>query len=136
MDFLTCRCKRDCTAFALIVSAIIGVVAAFLLITGTITITPIVLYVALGVAGAGLIALALRAYGHRCSDAGRACCRAITAVLAGIVGTIVLATVLLIVGITATSVVSAILVGLLLFFLSLIITAAICLIRCLSGCEN
>ena len=48
---------------------------------------------------------------------------------------VVLSVILLAVGITATSTVSAILVGLLVLFFALTITGAACLVRCLFDCE-
>ena len=45
-----CNCKGSCTLLAVIASVIIGVVAAFLQVTGVITVAPVFLWVALGVA--------------------------------------------------------------------------------------
>ena len=54
--------------------------------------------------------------------------------LIGILGAILFAVVLLAVGIVATSVFNAILVGLLLFFFTLALTATACLVRCFAEC--
>ena len=51
--------------------------------------------------------------------------------LAGVLGVILLA-----VGIVATSILSAILVGVLLFFFSLTLTSTACLVRSLADCRN
>ena len=135
MALFPCGCRRDCVVTALIASAIIGVLTAFLQITAVITVTPVFLWVALGVAVVYLGVLELAA-----ARAGRAerggCCRALSAVLTGILGTALFAVVLLAVGIVATSVVSAILVGLLMFFLALTLTATACFVRCLSDCDD
>jgi uncharacterized membrane protein YecN with MAPEG domain len=61
-------------------------------------------------------------------------CRIVNTVLVGILGTVLIAAVLLAVGIVATSVISAILVGILLFFFSLILTTLACYIRCVMNC--
>ena len=45
MNCMNCNFKFNCTAIAWIVSAIIGVIAAFLLITAVITVTPVFLWV-------------------------------------------------------------------------------------------
>ena len=136
MDVFNCSCRRDCTFFAVIASLIVGVIAAFLQITAVITVTPVFLWVALGIAvvylGILLVTTAL---------ARRTGCRPCTAnslavVLAGILGAILTAAVLLAVGITATSVVSAIVVGLLAGFLTLVFTGTACLVRCLADCEG
>ena len=134
MSNFSCGCRRDCVVRALIVSAIIGVLTAFLQITAVITVTPAFLWVAFGIAVVYLGVLALAT--ARTSRTEQGCCRALNSVLAGILGTALFAVVLLAVGIVATSVISAILVGLLLFFLALILTGTACLIRCFADCED
>ena len=130
----SCGCKCNCTAAAVVVSGILGVLAAFFQITGLITVTPAFLWVVLGVAAVylGILLLTRGAEdGRRTSCA----CSALSAILVGILGSLLLGLILLAVGITATSIVSAILLGLLLFFFSLIFTNAACLIRCQTECE-
>lgn len=131
----SCGCKCNCTVGAIVISAILGVLAAFLQITGTITITPVFLWVVLGVAAVFLGILLLTRSAR--SDGRTGCaCAALTLILAGILGSVLLGLVLLAVGITATSVLSAILVGILVFFFTLIFTGAVCLIRCTADCEG
>ena len=132
MEAFRCRCFCKCPLIALIASLVIGVVAAFLQIVGVITVTPVFLFVALGVAGLFLAVLLL-------GDGAGGCgcgCADINSVLIGILGTILFSLILLVVGITATSIVSAILVGVLVFFLALIITGAVCLVRCRANCNS
>ena len=124
-----CFCG-NCRVFAVLASVIVGVVAAFLQITGAITVTPAFLWVTLGVA-VGFLALFVAAAAY-----GRGCCGTLTVPLAGILGTTLFSIVLLAVGVTATSVVSAILVGALLGFFSLIITGAVCYVRCVADCDD
>lgn len=127
------RCS--CTVGAVIASLIIGVLTAILQITGVITVTTAFLWVTFGIAVVYLgVLLVAAALARRTERMG--CCTPLNALLAGILGTILFAVVLLAVGITATSVLSAILVGLLLFFLSLIFTATACFIRCLTDCTG
>ena len=136
MSLSGCGCALSCTARALVSSALVGITAAFLQITGTITVTAAFLWAALGIAvvylGLALVSAALS------GTHGRGCCfcGAVNTLLAAILGTILFSLVLLAVGITATGVVSAILVGLLLFFLALVFTATACLVRCLTDCER
>lgn len=130
-----CGCKCNCTTAAVIAGVIVGVLGAFLQITGVITITPAFLWVAAGAAAACLGLLVLRA-GCCGADGGLCVCRALKALLAGILGTILFALILLAVGIVATSVVSAILVGLALFFLTLTVGAAACYVAVVSGCGS
>lgn len=130
-----CCCRCRCTTAALIVSAVVAVVTAFLLISGTITVTPAFLRVALGIA-VGYQAVLLLGAGRCCEDQIRQCgCNALTAMLAGILATVLFSLVLLAIGITATSAVSAILVGLLVGSLALVLTATACLIRSLYDCR-
>ena len=131
----SCGCKCSCTVAALVVSGILGVLAAFFQITGMITVTPVFLWVVLAVAAVYLGILLLT---RGAEDARRflCACSALSGTLAGILGSLLFAAVLLAVGITATSIVSAILVGILLFFFSLIFTNAACLIRCQSECDR
>ena len=127
----TCNCnfRCSCVIAAVIASVILGVVAAFLQITGTITVTPAFLWVVLGVA-IGYLGTLLATAG----EADTSCCAAVRATLAGILGAGLFSVVLLAVGITATSVVSAILVGLLVLFAALMVTGAACFVRCITGC--
>lgn len=127
MGIFNCGCTCRCPILAIIASAVVGVVAAFLQILGTITVTPAFLWVALGIAVVYLAVLLVRR-----TDVGGCECRCanLATLLAGILGTILFSLVLLAVGVVATSVVSAILVGVLLFFLALTFTAAACAVRC------
>ena len=127
------RCKCRCTLTALIAGLILGVIAAFLQITGTITATQPAVGAALGLAAVylGLLLLATAISGRRISgDCG---CSALNTLLVGILGTLLLAAILLATGITATGVLTAIGVGGLVFFLVLIAAGTACFIRALAG---
>lgn len=123
-------CSWNCRAVAVIASVIVGIVTAFLQITGVITLTVPFLWVAFGIA-VGALAVYILA-----TAIGRTCCVSLGVPLAGVLGTVLFSLILLAVGITATSVVSAILSGLLLFFFSLIIAGSACYVRCLSDCDE
>ena len=130
----TCyRYKCNCSILALIASLVIGIIGAFLQITAVITVTPVILWVlfGIGVALLGLLVLS------SALQTGRSCpegCSILNTLLIGNLGTILFASVLLLVGITATSIISAILIGLVLFFFSLALTTLACYIRCIDGC--
>ena len=128
-----CGCKRDCVLIAVVAALLLGVVAAFLQITGVITVAPAFLWAAVGLAAVYLsVLLVTTQYRYE----GRGCaCRAVRTVLAGILGTVLLGVILLAVGIVATSVVSAILVGILTAFLTLIFAGTACLILCQTDCD-
>lgn len=132
----SCRaCRTDCTVIALAVSLILGIITAFLRITAAITLTPAFLWVLLGIAvvylAVVLIASAL-SRGECCENL----CSIITAILSGIIGTVILSIVLLAIEFAATSIIGAILTGALLFFFFLILTSTACLVRCSFNCND
>ncbi|MBE6987024.1 MAG: hypothetical protein E7433_06360 [Ruminococcaceae bacterium] len=135
MNCINCNFKCSCTAIAWIVSAIIGVIAAFLQITAVITVAPVFLWVALGIAVVYLGILVGATVLARRPEESCCKCRTLGTLLVGLLGTIALAVILLAVGIVATSVISAILVGLLVFFLALTFAGSACFVKCAAGCE-
>lgn len=136
MNFACCNCRCNCTAVSLVTSVIVGVIAAFLQITGVITLTPMFLLVAAGIAVAYLGGLTLAALVARRREQGRCICSGLNVLLVALLGTILLSAVLLAVGITATSVISAILIGLLIAFVTLAIAVSACLVRYLADCAE
>lgn len=134
MSIINCGKKRDCIGIALIASLIIGIVAAFLQITAVITLTPVFSIVALGIAivylAVTLIATSLSQGIAECNG----CFASLSAVLIGILGTILFAVILLTITFAATSVIGAIVVGAL--FFSLMITTTACLAKCFASCGN
>ena len=131
-----CECRNNCTLYALIVSIIIGFVTALLTITGIITVGTAFLWVALGIAVVYLALLLLKADDLNNTTTSCNICSILTYIFAGILGTIVVALVLLAVTFAATSIIGAVITGALLFFLSLLITATVCLIKCIAKCNN
>ena len=136
MTILNCEYRRDCTNIALIMSFILGIIAAFLQITAVITVTPVFFLVALGIAivylAVTLIAVALAQGATSCRNV----CQTLSALLLGILGTILLSIILFVVGFAATSIIGAIFLGALVFFFSLMLTTTACLAKCLLCCEN
>ena len=135
MAIFCCDNRPDCVGLAAAVSVILGIIAAFLRITAVISVTPAFLWVTLGVA-IGFLAVLLGFAGCCLRVTACNCGNALTAVLAGILGTAVLSVVLLAISFAATSIVGAILVGLLVLFFFLILFGAACLIRCLANTQN
>lgn len=132
MEISCCRNRFNCTAAAVIASIIVGVVTAFLRITGVITLTPVFLWVTLGVAlvylGVVLVAAAI-------ARGGEDNCSALSALLVGALGTALLSVVLLAITFAATSFLGTFLSGALLFFFSLLLTSTACYIRCLANAD-
>lgn len=132
----SCRsCRTGCTFIAVIVSLIVGIVTAFLRITGTITLAPAFLQVLLAIAVAylGLTLISGAIYRDGCCEG---LCSIITALLSGVVGTILLAIVLLNIEFAIASVIGAIITGALLFFFFLTVTSTACLVRCFFNCGD
>lgn len=136
MAFFNCNCKRDCTLWAVIVSVILGIIGAFLQITAVITVTPVFLIVALGIAVVYLAVLLVTAVLSRRSERRCCPCDALDTTLAGVLATILFSVILLAVGIVATSIVSAILIGLLTASVALTFAGTACLVRCLADCGD
>lgn len=128
MAIFSCGCKNTCTSIAVVASLIIGVVAAFLRIVAVITVTPAFLWVTFGVA---IVYLAILLANALFAGANVAPCTAktVNTLLGGIVGTVLFSVVLLAIPFVTTSIIGAILTGVLLFFFSLIITATACLVK-------
>ena len=126
-----CDCSISCTGISVLVSIIIGVIAAILRYTAVITVTPAFLWVLLGISIVYLgITLFTSAFGER-----NRCCDFLNAFLTGVLGTVLTSVILLGVTFAATSIIGAIITGALLFFFSLLITTATCLIRCRYNCN-
>ena len=138
MSVFQCNCTTRCGCIlaAIIASVILGVMAAFAQITGAITITAVFLWAALGFGAVYLAAVLLAVVLTGRTVRSECTCDTLDTLLAGILGTILLAAVLLVVGITPASLVSAILVGLLAAALALTLTATACFIRSIPGCGS
>ena len=136
MSILNCSCKRDCTLWALIVSAIIGIVVAFLQITAVIAVSPAALIVAFGIGVVNLTAVVYVGTRARVQAVSDCLCSAVNAALAGALFTVLSALILLAVNFAATSVLGAIITGILAASFSLTLTAIACLAKCLIGCDS
>lgn len=135
MSLTNCTCRFNCTLLSLIAAVILGVIAAFVQISGAAAVTTPFLWTALAIGIVSLWVLVGAAALVRRSAVSN-CCTAVTGLLAGILGTILFSTILLTVDIVAASVLSAILVGILVFFLTLTFGNTACYVRCLTACDN
>ena len=88
MAFFNCSCRKDCTLLALIAGVILGIVGAFLQITGTITVTTAFLWVVLGIGVEYLAVLLVAAAVTRRTERRICLCDALAGVLTGILGAI------------------------------------------------
>lgn len=129
-------CKCNCVSVSVIASILIGIVTAFLTITAVITVTPVFLWVVLGIAVVYLAVTLLAVALARPINATGCILSALSALLIGILGTALLSVVLLAVSFAATSVIGAIITGALLLFFSQTITATACLVRSLAARDD
>ena len=133
MTTTNCNCRMDCTAIAIIVSIFIGIITAFLTYSAVITVTPAFLWVLFGIAVVYLGVVLLTSV-TACPERN-VCCRGLYTLLAGILGTILTAVILLGITFAATSIAGAIISGLLLFFFTLLIAGTTCVITCRYNCD-
>lgn len=136
MANLSCDCRRDCVGIAIITSIFIGIIAAFLRFMAVITVTAPFLWVVFGIAVLYL-AITLIASATTRKNGFRNCfCPILSVLLTGILGAILISIILLAIEFAATSIIGAIITGLLITFFSLIITATACLVKCTAGCSE
>ncbi len=124
MSLFRCDCKNRCTAAAVIAGIFIGVVVALLRLTGQVTIAPVALIVTFGI-GVLYLAVALVTAALAGPKPGEIS-PALTTLLVGILGTILLSALLLGVTFAATSVVGALLYGALAYFFTQAVAATAC----------
>ena len=136
MSMICCNCRCRCSLAALVISAILGVLTAFLQITGILVLTTAFLQAALGIGLVYLAALVISAAMVRRAEGCICRCQQLNTLLAAILGSIFLGAVLLAVGIIATSIPNAVAVGALVFFVILTLGETACYVRCLAECGN
>lgn len=130
MNQSNCVYNFSCRALALVASIIIGIVTGFLTYSATIAITTIFLWVFFGIA---LLFLFTEYFAFYINST--TCTYSLsTQLLVGILGTILTTLVLLAIDFAATSIIGAIVTGLLLFFFTLTLFTVACKIRC--KCRN
>ncbi len=131
-----CSCRFNCTLFAVIASVIIGIIGALLNITAVITVTPAFLWVLFGIAVVYLAITLLASAFARGLGIRNCVCRILNTLFTGILGTILTSVILLGITFAATSILGAVIVGLLLGFFALTIITTTCLIKCILGCDE
>lgn len=136
MALFSAESKSNCTGIAIVSSIIIGIITAFLRITAVITVTPVFLWVVFGIAVAYLAVTLIAIATARQAGAFECIYSTLSALLIGILGTILFSIILLAIEFAATSVIGAIVTGLLLLFFFLTVTTTACLVRCFVNCNN
>ena len=136
MNNQNCGCdyvfRPNCVILAILGSIIIGIIAAFLTFSATITLTPAFLWVLLGIAVVFLAIIFVTLALSRGPTPRICICRILPVLLTGILGTALTSLILLGGTFAATSVVGAIISGLAILFLSLILSSISCIIRCIA----
>ncbi len=133
-----CRCtgRFDCLGLGITASLIIGIIAGVLRFTAVITVPSVFLWVTFGIAlGVLLLLFAKALFG--CSSRNNGCiCANLTALIVGVLVTLLASVVLLGVTFAATSVLGAIVVGILLAAFSLIFSSIACFVKCTANCNT
>ena len=127
-----CNCEIGCTTKAVVSGVIIGVLAAIFRYTALITVTPAFLWTLFGIA-IGFLGITLFTSSFAFEKKG--CCKNLSVVIAGILGTVLTSVILLGITFAATSFIGAVITGLLLFFFTLLIVGATCLVKCRYNCD-
>ena len=133
MTKTNCDCDLSCTTKGIIAGIIIGIITAILRYNAIITLTPAFLWVLLGIAVVYL-GIALLTSGINLSKNN--CCTNLSTFLTAIAGTTLTSIVLLGITFAATSIIGAVISGVALFFFTLLIISAICLIKCRYSCNS
>ena len=129
-----CKARYNCLDVSVLASIVIGIIAGVLRFTAVITVTPAFLWVLFGVA---IVYLAIILYtATRRNNPFLCAYNNLIAVLIGILGTTLFSVVLLGITFVATSVLGAIITGLLIGFFALIVTATVCLIKRIVVCNG
>lgn len=136
MSNCSCYCKTSCPGLSIVAGIIVAIITAMLTFMGTITITPAFLWVTFGIAIVYLAVSSLMSALSPCGTANACKCLAMPVYFTGIVGTIFASLILLGITFAATSILGAVITGLLLGFFTLIILSTICLIKCSMNCRN
>ena len=131
-----CNCRYNCNGLAIVASLFIGIISAILSFTGIITVAPVFFWVILGVAVAYLAIVLASSATRKYNDCKACVCSTLGLLLTGILGSILTSLVLLAITFVATSALGAIILGVALFFFSLIFTSTACLVKCLSDCNS
>ena len=129
MNTPSVKSNISCTCISLFLSIIVGIVGGVFQAVGIIAVTNFnvlaVFAVATAYLGITLLTSAITKI-HYC------CEKAMSRLLTGIVGTIVISSIMLITGISFFTVIYAIFTGILMLFATLMITSTVCVIRCRS----
>lgn len=138
MTTLNCSCDRSvpCSALSFAAALIIGIVTAFLRITGVLTIGTAFFWVALGIGVVYLPIILIVSAFVNLTDSTRCVCRALSGLLLSILLTILFSAILLGFTFVTTSVTGAIITGLFFLFLTLTLTLTACFARCVASCSE
>ena len=130
-----CSCLPSCTGIGVVISLVLGVIAAFLRYSAVITVGTSFLWVTFGISVlVMLLTLALSARSH--NSVKHCICEVLPGLITGIVLTMLTSLILLAVTFAATSIAGAVITGILILSFSIIITSVLCLIICNADCGD
>lgn len=129
-----CNCTCNCTGIAIFAGIIAGIIAGILYYATVITSTAAIAYAAFGVAVLGII-IAFLCASARIAGVQRCICNNLPLLLIGVAGAFISAIIISSVTLNAGTVISAVLIGITVLFTILTLSAIICAIICISGCN-
>lgn len=133
----SCRCNGSdfCKIIGITAALIFGIAVGLLYFFGVFTAIaiPLTTILAFGFVGiAGVTAISLFAKGREITGC---LCRLKGTLLSGAIGTFILSLAALAVSLTTGSVLSAVVIGVVGFFLALLIAGLVCLVSCAANCD-
>lgn len=131
-----CNTGYGCLGIGIVASIVVAIITAFLTFSATITITPAFLWVTLGIAVVYLAITYINSVNDTREIQNDCICSTLATIIVGILGTIITSLVLLGVTFAATSVIGALISGLLLGFLTLLFVSVACYIFCRTSCAG
>ena len=135
MSNCQCSCKNSCIVYAVGASIILGLVTFVLSFTATITVTSAFLWVLLGIGVVTLVLSPVIAYIANQTGATSCVCSSLNALLWGLLGTILFSVILLAITFPATSILGAVILGVLIGFTTLALTSLACIAKCIANCD-
>ncbi|MDP4134197.1 MAG: hypothetical protein Q8882_09315 [Bacillota bacterium] len=133
MNNRCCCCCISCTAVGIFLSIIFAILIGVLFFFGLVPGITTAIWIALGVAAFAAIVTFVNVLQDRNYDHRSCICEFLRGLIVGIVGTIITAIIALAIPLIPFIVLIAILVGLVAFFLALVISQLVCFLLCKCG---
>lgn len=135
MNNCKCNCSILCSVIGTAIALVFGTAVGFLFYFGVFSAIVIPLTTILAFGFVSIIGTATTALLNRSCEIEGCLCRLKGMLLSGATGTFISSLAALAVSLTTGSVLSAIVIGLVGFFLALLIAGVVCLVNCVTDCD-